>query len=486
MRIGFLGVLGFIICGFAVFPLRGSSPTGSALAHYERPSSGERYKDRVIVFVHGIYGDAKDTWTAPNGVYWPKLLLSDSAYDDSDLYVAGYDSPYWGNKATFEEIVTNLQTRLIADGVWKHREVIFVCHSMGGLLVRRLLIEYRDGYAKKVPFIYFYATPEKGSEIARLASKGSADPLLRILFPNGQAPDYLSNLETEWRKAHFGISQYCAYEKQPYPFLGVIVPRDSATRNCTEPAVGIEADHVGIVKPSSKTDEPYTALLSAALQNPVSPNQPPTQEATVQQESQKKSKEKKQQPASANVQAPLDGRQASKPAAPVATPSAIEAPNCPYGICPTAPNFGTQTVINNGSPPKLTWHKIESPTPPISAFGDVVVSLSLDRAPGTLAFSATCDRSCSSGAAVVVTGTFWDLREFINENSSNPNRAIVLMVPERPIGAGQEILWSIKSTARVGSPLIVESVEVMSEEEAGKLSRKPNQVFNVKENPIPN
>src|SRR5579872_3292428 len=138
------GLLGIVVCGFAVFLPSASSPTSLASPHYERPTNGEPYKDRVIVFVHGIYGDAKDTWTAPNGVYWPKLLLSDNAYNDSDVYVAGYDSPYWGNKTTFEEIVTNLQNRLTSDGVWKHREVIFVCHSMGGLLVRRLLIEYRD------------------------------------------------------------------------------------------------------------------------------------------------------------------------------------------------------------------------------------------------------------------------------------------------------------------------------------------------------
>jgi hypothetical protein len=265
-----------LLCVIAVVLLGRSTLTGAALSHYERPTNGEPYKDRVIVFVHGIYGDAKDTWTAPNGAYWPKLLLTDDAFNDSDVYVAGYDSPYWGNTTTFEEIVTNLQTRLTADGVWKHREVVFVCHSMGGLLVRRLLIQrllvesYKRDYAKKVPFIYFFATPETGVDLAKLASAFSSDPLLKILFPGGRTNDYLLNLEQEWREGHFSIHQYCAYEKLPYGRLGVIVPWDSATRNCTEPAEGIEADHVAIVKPKDKKDTPYAALRSATLSNPIS------------------------------------------------------------------------------------------------------------------------------------------------------------------------------------------------------------------------
>jgi hypothetical protein len=163
--------------------------------------------------------------------------------------------------------------------------------------------------------------------------------------------------------------------------------------------------------------------------------------------------------------------------------------NCPNGICAGRDINGNPTVNNYGPPPpKLAWHKVDNPTPPISAFGDVVVSLSLDRVPGTLAFTATCDKPCSSGGAMAVTPGTFDLREFINETSSNSNRAIVLMVPERPIGAGQEILWSIRSTGNAlaaGTPLVVKNVEVIPEEEAGKLSRRPNQILELRGNPLP-
>jgi hypothetical protein len=53
----------------------------STHSHYERPTKkDEPYKDRVIVFVHGLFGNEDDTWRYSPGVYWPKLLLTDQAF----------------------------------------------------------------------------------------------------------------------------------------------------------------------------------------------------------------------------------------------------------------------------------------------------------------------------------------------------------------------------------------------------------------------
>src|SRR6266851_8239265 len=91
-----------------------SGPVAKPTSHYERPSKkNDPYKDRVIVFVHGIFGDANSTWTSPsNGAYWPKLLLNDQEFDDFDVYVANYDSPVVGNRMTVDEVATNLNSRL--------------------------------------------------------------------------------------------------------------------------------------------------------------------------------------------------------------------------------------------------------------------------------------------------------------------------------------------------------------------------------------
>src|SRR5258708_14708724 len=164
----------FVLAQFDMGDPANSQPT----SHYERPVGGnDSHKDRVIVFVHGIFGDAKSTWTSPNGAYFPRLLLYDKAFDDFDIYVANYESPAVGNRMTVDEVATNLNSRLTADEVFtKHRQVIFVCHSLGGIVVPQLLLTFR-GNGSKVPPTYFLSEPAKGSPIATPRKWFSAHPL---------------------------------------------------------------------------------------------------------------------------------------------------------------------------------------------------------------------------------------------------------------------------------------------------------------------
>jgi pimeloyl-ACP methyl ester carboxylesterase len=258
--------LTFISCGVISAT---SHPSGSsAQSHYERPSTKRGpYQKRVIVFVHGIFGDADGTWRYSPSVYWPRLLLSDEAFRDSDIYVASYSSPYFGNNMNVDEVVTNLSNRLVSDEIFsKHREVVFVCHSLGGLIVQRLLLTFRD-YAQQVPFIYFFSTPETGAQLANLASVFSSDPLLTALIP-GDENVYLQNLENEWKAARFHIHRFCAYEKKKYKGV-LVVDRLSGTRNCDDPPLAINEDHVSIVKPDGVNHDSYVALQNAFRQYPV-------------------------------------------------------------------------------------------------------------------------------------------------------------------------------------------------------------------------
>jgi tetratricopeptide (TPR) repeat protein/pimeloyl-ACP methyl ester carboxylesterase len=242
-----------------------SGPT----SHYERPSAKEGpFKQRVIVFVHGIFGNSDDTWTSSNGAYWPKLLLNDGAFSDFDVYVANYESPILGNTLTPDEVAATLNNQLTADGVFsKHRQVVFICHSLGGLLVQRLLLTFRE-HAAQVPFVYFFGEPGEGAEVASIGRWLSSDPLVATLQHNGPN-EYLLNTETQWRAAHFGIRRYCAYETKPLAGALKVVDRLSGTRNCDEPALPIGEDHWDIVKPTNVGHESYVALRTAVLANPI-------------------------------------------------------------------------------------------------------------------------------------------------------------------------------------------------------------------------
>jgi pimeloyl-ACP methyl ester carboxylesterase len=250
-----------------VQPSTGTAATAATgVSHYERNDK----KARVIVFVHGIFGSAKDTWTCPKGdFYWPKALLYDPAFADSDVYVAAYDTPYFGNHMTIDEVVSNLANRFQSDGVFSHREVVFVVHSLGGLIVQRFLLTHRD-FAKQVPLIVFYSTPETGAQVAQVGHIFSSDPLLKEMF-TGEQNDYLLNLENEWIGANFMIKRYCAYEKRPTKGVWV-VDRLSGTRNCTnKTSIPINKDHIEIVKPCSTQDDAYIALKNVITENPTAP-----------------------------------------------------------------------------------------------------------------------------------------------------------------------------------------------------------------------
>lgn len=260
-----LVLLAFVAAGLLkhfVFGWSRGRHSQTAVPHYER----NQHKERVIVFVHGLFGDATSTWTCPAKTYWPGMLLKDHAFDDSDIYVASYNTPYVGNTMTIDDVVANLDNRLENDRIFEHRDVVFVAHSLGGLIVQRFLLTHRE-YAKRVKVIYFFATPETGAEVARVGSIFSQDPLLRQMFPGGEN-DYLQNLEMEWRAADFGnIRRYCAYETQPTNGI-LVVDRLSGTRNCGK-AVALHENHISIVKPCSTDDDAYIALRNAVEENPA-------------------------------------------------------------------------------------------------------------------------------------------------------------------------------------------------------------------------
>jgi pimeloyl-ACP methyl ester carboxylesterase len=241
----------------------GTNVSQSAGSHYERDDG----KQRVIVFVHGIYGSAADTWKCEKtGITWPKMLLTDHSFDTTDVYVAQYPTHFSRNLMSIDDQVSNLMNRFEADKVFaRHNEIVFVAHSMGGLIVQRLLLTHHD-LAPKVRFIYFLSTPQEGAAIARLGHALNEDPNLQQMFP-GDSNTYLQNIEAEWMGAKFGIPRYCTIERKPTHGV-LVVDRESGTRNC-EKVVALDEDHAGVAKPCGANDDSYVALRVAEEANPV-------------------------------------------------------------------------------------------------------------------------------------------------------------------------------------------------------------------------
>ncbi|KAJ2997857.1 hypothetical protein NUW58_g514 [Xylaria curta] len=229
-----------------------------------------------IVAVHGLNGHREKTWTAANGVHWLRDLLPKDlpgvrvltwGYDVNTHSSGRVSCQYLYDHAL--ELVSDLtRKRKLTESV--ERPIIFVAHSLGGLVVKSALIhsdaarqgalrEHRSIKTSTYGAIYI-GTPHQGGSGVQL---GRA--LVNIASIFIAADDrILKHLErdSEWLQQQ--LSQYnpisnefvtkFAYETYETPtMLGhkiLVVPKASAVvpgQADAEP-IAIHADHINMVK----------------------------------------------------------------------------------------------------------------------------------------------------------------------------------------------------------------------------------------------
>jgi pimeloyl-ACP methyl ester carboxylesterase len=232
-----------------------------------------------IIFVHGLAGDSHATWTLNkrDDNFWPRWVAEDIS--DVAVWTLGFPAERFGGtdaKAmALEDRAKSLLNYLVSQDLGK-RPIIFVAHSLGGLLVKQIL---RTGFdkvdprwevlARAVRGVIFLATPHTGSNLADVA-----EVLGSILGPSAATSDLqmdgaklrslkewyvfnsvLQNIET----ASYAESQAATLG----PFrIGVIVTHQSAEPGIGKPTVLVDANHVSIVQPRGREDRIYTHVLS--------------------------------------------------------------------------------------------------------------------------------------------------------------------------------------------------------------------------------
>ena len=235
---------------------------------------------RVIVFVHGLHG-SRDSWRAANGAYWPDMIRTDPRFAYSDVEVAEYPTPASNGRMSSVQLAEILWTHLKQEHVWDHREVVFIAHSLGGILIEEMLLRH-PAEAARVKFIVSYGTPHEGSAIARFASIYDKDPLL-IDLSDASDNTFLTQLENNWRghDSVNGIHRFCAFESEdttPENRFGRylktharVVSYFSATYGCdvTTPPQEIHADHLHMVRPLDRASSAYDFFYRVYRDNPI-------------------------------------------------------------------------------------------------------------------------------------------------------------------------------------------------------------------------
>ena len=130
-----------------------------------------------VIFIHGLGGNARSTWhpkeMQDDNEFWPVWLGLERP--DLGIWSLGYEvEPFaWkGSTMPLVDRATNTLALMEIDDIGK-RPVLFITHSMGGLLVKQMLRHAHDfglqqwkAIVEQTRGIVFLSTPHSGSDIA--------------------------------------------------------------------------------------------------------------------------------------------------------------------------------------------------------------------------------------------------------------------------------------------------------------------------------
>ncbi|KFY59535.1 hypothetical protein V496_05647 [Pseudogymnoascus sp. VKM F-4515 (FW-2607)] len=255
----------------------GKAPLGTDVLHQ---GEGEIVAD--IVFVHGLRGHALETWSK-GSVCWPRDFLKDDV-PNARIITWGYDSgvanamKYASKETIFGHSETLLSDIAMLRGD-THRPIIFVGHSLGGLVIKEALIKsaaYQShGRHLSLGDIYrhtkgviFLGTPHRGSDktdfaniiasVAKFSLRQPNKQLIRALSPDS---DVLENQREQFTTITRETPIVCIREELPTA-IGMIVPEYSASMDGFNVRKdSIPANHMDITKFLSPQDIGYRRIL---------------------------------------------------------------------------------------------------------------------------------------------------------------------------------------------------------------------------------
>ena len=249
---------------------------------------------RSIVAVHGLDEDEIEAWTDPaSNILWLRDLLP-KTIGVARILAFGYrahSSAFFGNGSAdrlqqhAHTLVADLQADRALEDCLK-RPLIFICHGLGGILVKKALVYSSSRTSKMVEHLYsifsstyailFFGTPhqgmDQGDQTATISRQ--AKPILKSEFQESQL---LSAMGRDSETLQSITEQFAPLMKQFHIFFfweeipsdmkgrsGYTIAESSAAPivDNTERA-GIPANHVKMVKFSDVHSSSYRTVIEA-------------------------------------------------------------------------------------------------------------------------------------------------------------------------------------------------------------------------------
>jgi len=136
-----------------------------------------------VVFIHGI-NSSEECWRHKDGSYWPTLLKNESELTDIGIYVFSYRTSLNTGSYSISDIVDSFREYFKLDKLIDSSGIIFVCHSMGGIVTRRFLVNQQSDLIERGLKIglFLVASPSLGSEYANMLNLIGCDLDIIRLF----------------------------------------------------------------------------------------------------------------------------------------------------------------------------------------------------------------------------------------------------------------------------------------------------------------
>jgi len=209
-----------------------------------------------IILLHGFEG-LEETWGAS-----PDMLALQPVLSDWDIHALSLPIPFlpdhrghWRLGTPLAALATTLASLLQAPELKPYRRIAFLAHSLGGILLQRVLLDSQT-VREKTSHVILYATPNWGGKGTGFLGKQADD-----LVPGSP---FIFKLRLDWDET---FPSGCAFT------VVAVAGRDDAQvsiASATEPFSNsfqvVRGDHLGIVQPTVKEKQGFDVALGVLCQ----------------------------------------------------------------------------------------------------------------------------------------------------------------------------------------------------------------------------
>lgn len=287
------------------------APTTNTEGLHRIANCDKQDRQADIVFVHGLGGTSHSTWRhgkegQPGHFFWPEELGIDLS--NCAIWSVGYPAGITnlGQPGMLTALRAGNIANKLANDRLGYRPLFFVTHSMGGLIVKSLVVrsqtlpdKARKRLVGMIRGIVFCATPHHGSDFADMAATmgkylggmtgaflggpiGAISGFLACnkllasqrhvdeMRANAEQLDMLHEEFVEWHRLHpIAVLSYAENRNLRHERwfmrllpLGKVVPHASANPGIAgQSFYDLDEDHLTLVKPSSRQCDVYAGVL---------------------------------------------------------------------------------------------------------------------------------------------------------------------------------------------------------------------------------